>query len=194
MRALVLFATLLGLATTLGAQGRHPNARQGFWVGFGFGSGSVGLDCTSCNTDRVSAPSGYIRAGGTLSPKLLLGGESNGWVHHEGDVDESVGYGSFIVMLYPSRTGAFYLKFGFGGMKYHGQQGTGPGSTLDASAPAGSFGLGYEFRLGRNFSMVPYLNSLASSAVTLKQDGVPVSTGEDIKITLVQFGLGVTWH
>src|SRR6266566_9843119 len=98
MRALVLLATLLGLATTLGAQGRHPNARQGFWVGFGFGSGSVGLSCNSCDSTRVASFSGYLRAGGTLSSKVLLGGETNGWAHSEGAVNESVAYGSLVVL------------------------------------------------------------------------------------------------
>jgi hypothetical protein len=43
-------------------------------------------------------------------------------------------------------------------------------------------------------SLVPYLNSLASSAVLMHVNGVPVTTGEDITLNLVQFGLGVTWH
>ncbi len=191
MRAFVLTATLLGLATTLAAQGRHTNARQGFWVGFGFGSGSVGLSCDSCGTDRIASFSGYLRAGGTLSSNVLLGGETNGWAHSEGGVDESVGYGSLVVLWYPSSTGAFYLKAGVGGMSYRGDDGV---DVLTATAPAASLGLGYEVRIGRNFSIVPYLNSLASSAVKLKLNGEAFSSGEDISITLVQFGLGVTWH
>jgi hypothetical protein len=38
------------------------------------------------------------------------------------------------------------------------------------------------------------VNSLASSAVQLHVNGVPVSTSEDIIITLVQIGLGITLH
>ena len=191
MRAYILLASLVGLTGALQAQGRHPNTREGFWIGLGAGTGSAGLDCTDCATNRIGAPSGYIRAGGTFSPKILLGGEVNGWTHTEGNVDESIGFGSFILMWYPGRSGAFYLKFGLGGMSYHASDGV---NTLDATAPAGSFGVGYEFRVARNFSIVPYFNSLASSAVTLKQNGTTVSTGEDIRITLAQLGLGVTWH
>ncbi len=191
MRALVLLATLLGLATSLEAQGRHPNARHGFWVGFGLGSGSVGLSCDSCSTDRIASFSGYLRAGGTLSSNVLLGGETNGWTHSKGGVDESVGYGSFVVLWYPSSAGAFYLKAGFGGMSYRGDDGV---DVLTATAPAASLGLGYEIRVGRNYSIVPYLNSLASAAVKLKLNGQAFSSGQDVSITLVQFGLGVTWH
>jgi hypothetical protein len=191
MRAFGLLATLLGLAATLEAQGRHPNTRQGFWVGFGFGSGSVGLDCTDCASDRTGGPSGYIRAGATLSPKILLGVEGNAWSHSQGSLDESIGYGSAIIMWYPSRSGAFYLKLGLGGMSYRGDDGV---DVLTATASSASVGLGYEFRVGRNFSVVPYLNSLASAAVKEQLNGQPNPTNEDISITLVQFGLGATWH
>jgi hypothetical protein len=191
MRACVLFAVLLGLGGSLSAQSRHPNTREGFWIGLGVGSGSTGLDCTDCTSDRTAGPSGYIRAGATLSPKVLLGVEGNGWAHSQGTLDESVGYGSVILMWYPSRTGAFYLKLGLGGMSYRGDDGV---DVITATASSGSFGLGYEFRVGRNFSLVPYLNSLASSAVKTQLNGQPNPTNEDISITLVQFGLGATWH
>ncbi len=48
--------------------------------------------------------------------------------------------------------------------------------------------------MGRNFSLTPFINSLATSAVSFKLNGVNVPSGEDIKINLVQIGLGVTWH
>jgi hypothetical protein len=65
---------------------------------------------------------------------------------------------------------------------------------LTATASSASLGLGYEFRVRRNFSIVPYLNTLASAAVTEQLNGQPNPTNDDISITLVQFGLGATWH
>jgi hypothetical protein len=65
---------------------------------------------------------------------------------------------------------------------------------LTATAPSGSIGIGYEVRIGRNLSLVSFANALGSSAATVKINGQPQVTGEDISLNLVQFGLGLTWH
>jgi hypothetical protein len=184
----------LGLVMLLAAgplAAQRPNTRQGFWISLGAGFGSVGTDCQGCSTDRTSGSAGYLRLGGTLSPILQLGGESNGWFHSSGGVDETLGFASFIANIYPSRTGAFFLKVGIGGMSY---KATGGGlAEITATAPSGSLGAGYDIRVGRNFSLTPFINALATSAVSFKLGGVTVST-EDFKVNLVQIGLGVTWH
>jgi hypothetical protein len=193
MRTALVIVTLIACAAASlpGQSGKRPNTRHGFWIGFGLGDGSAGLDCSSCSNDRIGAFSGYFRAGGTVSPSVLVGGESTGWIHSDQGVDESIGYGSVVLLWYPSRTGALYLKFGLGGMRYRADDGV---DVITATAPSASLGVGYEFRIGKNFSVVPYLNSLASSAVLVHVNGVQTPTGEDISITLVQFGLGATWH
>jgi len=193
MRALILIATLLacGSSPALAQSNKKANDRHGIWFGFGLGTGTAGLDCTSCATDRFSGLSGYARVGGTLSRSILLGFESNGWIHSEAGTDESIGYGSFVALWYPGGTGALYLKVGLGGMRYNADDGT---DNLAATAPSASIGIGYEFRIGRNMSVVPYLNTLASSAVKLRINGVSVPTSEDISINLFQAGLGITWH
>jgi hypothetical protein len=192
---LVLALTVL-TAGALSAQKQpdpsaNPNPRQGFWIGVGLGAGSAGVDCTSCDNTRKTGFSGNLRLGGTLSRHLLLGGETNGWVFSESSVDYSMGFGSLVLLWYPSATGAFYLKVGVGGMSYTAKGG---GAELTATAASGSFGLGYEFRVRRNMSLNLYLNSLASAPASFKFNGVSAPTGEDIKLNLVQFGLGLTWH
>jgi hypothetical protein len=192
-RAAIVIATLLACGSVhLQAQStRRPNTREGFWIGFGLGDGSAGLDCTTCSNDRFGGFSGYFRLGGTLSRSVLLGFESNAWVHSEGGTDESIGFGSIVALWYPSRTGALYLKFGLGGMTYRADDGV---DIYTATAPSASLGIGYEVRLGRNFSVLPFLNSLASSAVVLHVNGMTVPVSEDISFSLVQFGVGATWH
>jgi hypothetical protein len=194
MRTLILIGTLLacGGGFAQAQSGSRANTRQGFWFGFGLGGGSAGTDCTtSCSSDRFTGASGYFRLGGTLSRSLLVGVESNGWLHSEGGVDESIGFGSVVALWYPSPTGALYVKVGLGGMRYRADDGV---DVLTATGPSASLGLGYEMRLGRNMSLVPYLNSLASSSVKLRINGAPVSTNEAISLNLFQFGLGITWH
>ncbi len=192
MRTLMLAAALVLATGTLDAQSAaRPNTRQGFWIGFGLGPGSTGEDCSSCSNDRINGAAGYLRMGGTVSPHILLGGEADFWGTSYRGVDRTFGSGSFILVWYPSRTGAFYLKFGIGGMTYTTDNGT---NELEATAGTGSFGLGYEFRVGRNFSVSPYLSSVASAPVEFKINGQPVAAGEDITMNLFQIGVGLTWH
>ncbi len=191
MRSVVCCMTLLLLAGSLKAQS-HPNTREGFWIGFGLGGGSIGADCHDCSTDRTSGASGHLQMGGTVSRHIQLGGELNGWGKRENGIDESMGFGSFVMLWYPSATGAFFFKFGIGGMTYTAQDDF--GNDLTAKAPSGSFGLGYDIRVARNFSITPFFNALASSAVEVRINGHTVPTGEDISGNLVQVGFGVKWH
>jgi hypothetical protein len=186
---LVCAAPLLAQQKVNPAADRNP--RQGFWIGFGLGAGSVGADCSGCASDRTGGVSGYLRMGGTLSRHLLLGGEANGWSHSESGADESMGFGSVVLLWYPSATGAFYLKFGLGGMTYTANT---PIGKIEATAGSGSLGLGYEFRVRRNMSLTPFLNFLASGPASWKISGVSVPSGQDIKLNLVQLGFGLTWH
>lgn len=199
MRIASAFVVALGLvcAGPLQAQkaadpAADRNPRQGFWIGFGLGAGSVGADCSNCDTVRAGGFSGYLRMGGTLSRHFLLGGELNGWGHTESGADESMGFGSLVLLWYPSATGAFYLKFGIGGMSYTANIPV--AGKIEATAGSGSFGLGYEFRVRRNMSLNPFLNVLATAPTSWKWNGVSVPSGQDIKLNLVQLGLGLTWH
>src|ERR1700741_2594754 len=76
--AFLTAALLLGAAGTLQAQ--HPQVRDGFWLSFGLGYGSAGISCESCPAfDRESGFTSYIRLGGTVNPRLLLGGDLSAW-------------------------------------------------------------------------------------------------------------------
>ena len=200
MRPPAVLLTLMLAAGTLTAQAptaptapsEEPrNAHKGFWISVGLGTGSAGVDCSSCSNDRTNGFSGGLRLGGTLSQQWLLGFESNGWFHSESGVDETLAFGNVVAAWYPSRTGAFYLKFGLGGMSYKATDGV---DDLTATAPAATLGIGYDFRVGRNFSVTPYLNSLATSAASFKVNGTSAPTNEDITISLVQFGVAASWH
>ena len=191
MRALILIATLLACGSNFAEAQRRPNDRKGFWFGFGLGSGSAGVECFSCSDDRISGVSGYIRLGGTLSRSILIGVESNGWLHSDDFADETIGFGSVVVLWYPARRTPLYLKVGLGGMTYRIDDGF---DELTATAPSASLGIGYEIRVSRNMSVVPYVNSLVSSSVRVRVNGVPATTDEDLSLNLFQFGLGVTWH
>lgn len=191
-RAMLVVALLAGTTSSVHAQStRRPNTRHGLWAGVGLGGGSAEMKCSSCSNFRFTGLSGYVRAGVTLTRVLLVGVETDGWVRSSSDVDDRVGFASVVLLWYPILSGALYVKAGYGGMKYHSDE---SGDLLTAKARCASIGLGYEVRVRRDISLVPFVNGLATTSVQQYRDEVPVGNGNDFSLTLVQFGLGVTFH
>jgi hypothetical protein len=148
-------ALLTWVPALVEAQGR-PQTREGFFVGFGLGAGSLG--CEDCG-ERETGGAGYIKLGGTLSPQILLGAESNAWTKDIDGVRLTHAIVAAIVQFYPSATAGFFLNGGVGLAR------------IEASASSGGFsgsvsedalgllaGLGYDIRLGSNFSLSPSLS------------------------------------
>jgi len=77
LRALAITVMLSVWGASVGAA-QHPQVRKGFWIGFGFGYGSSNVSCDGCGSaSRESGGAGFIKLGGTLNDKVLLGGEIN---------------------------------------------------------------------------------------------------------------------
>jgi hypothetical protein len=168
--ALLLIATL---ARPAAAQG-NPQTREGFWISFGFGFGS--LSCDECD-EREGGTNGYLRMGGTLSQKLLIGGEANIWTKSEGGATLTVSNVGPILTFYPSPMGGFFFKGGLGLSNVELELGN---FAVDESGVGLTLGVGYDARVGRNFSLTPYFDILTSS-----YDGGSFNQ--------VAFGLGFTW-
>ncbi len=170
LRATGLSALLTALlATTAFAQ--QAQTRQGFWIGGGLCYGSLG--CQGCG-DRVGAPSGYLKLGGTLRENILLGVETNGWTKSEAGNRLTMGNLSGAVYWYPMTTNGMFVKAGAG---Y---------SVLDSGlASTSGFGLlggvGYDVRVGRNLSITPVANWFRGSF-----------NGGSANV--LQIGMGVTSH
>lgn len=112
MKRRVLVAAILMagcIVEPVSAQVR-PQTRDGFFVGFGLGWGSLG--CSDCDGEREPGLSGYFKLGGTVSDQLLLGFESNGWYKEEDGVTLSQGNLSAVAYLYPAPASGFFLKGG----------------------------------------------------------------------------------
>lgn len=177
-------------ALPVAALAQEPQARQGFGISFGLGGGSGDVECDVCISDRAGGFSGYLRLGGYVRPDLFVAFESNGYSTSGDDIDTSGGFYSVALQWYPNVQKGFYLKGNLGvvGVKQEDDV----GDELTAGAFGMGIGIGYDFRVGRNFSLTPYANLIFSGDGEVEFNGS--DTGVDAKFNLVQIGLGFTWH
>ncbi|HEX9167245.1 MAG TPA: outer membrane beta-barrel protein [Gemmatimonadales bacterium] len=185
---------------SLPAMAQEEPARRGFWVGFGLGGGANLT--TTLDDGSPGGFAGSFRAGGTLNQKWLLGGESIGWVR---DVEEETwAYRSNfspIAMFYPSATGGWFLKAGpsisvLNESSAISNQVDGVDIVTTVSATeigfGGTFGVGYDLKIGRNLYLVPEVNYLLQ-AFSGRVTDTPLGTIPGTNSILV-FTLGLTWH
>jgi hypothetical protein len=177
MRKFAIGLLLASLVALPASAQSNPQTRQGFWINFGFGAGSLGVDCDNCGDEREAGINVNLRMGGTLSQKLIIGGEFNFWSKSEGDVSLTTGNIGPVILFYPSATGGFFLKGGLGLATSTFELGS---IEFEEQGVGVTLGLGYDARVGRNFALTPYLDILSSSF-----DGGSFNQ--------VAFGLGFTW-
>src|SRR2546428_8568903 len=100
MRAATRFLAALGvllIVTMPALSAQHPQTREGFWIGFGFGYGSRHETCTGCGSTNDGGVTGFLKLGGTLSKNVLLGGAGNAWSKSESGVTEALRNGTATV-------------------------------------------------------------------------------------------------
>ncbi|HUF27990.1 MAG TPA: outer membrane beta-barrel protein [Gemmatimonadaceae bacterium] len=178
---------LVGTAAPVLAQ-THPQTRQGFWIGFGLGIGSAGISCNGCTSGRESGLSGYLRMGGTVSPQLLIGGETNGWTKSSDGVDQTVGFLSAVAYYYPVVDNGVWIKGGLGFASYEAEA---PGEKLTTSGLGLTAGIGFDWRLSANVSLSPFANYMQQVGGDVEYNGESVGNAN---ANLIQFGVGLSWH
>jgi opacity protein-like surface antigen len=188
---LALTVALLALlpAAAAAQDTARPQTREGFGISFGGGLGSVGLSCDGCDFDRETAISGYLRLGGYVRPNLMIAGETNGWTKDEDGVKGTASFISAVALWYPQPASGFYLKGGLGFSNTTIEDGA---DEITAAGMGISLGLGYDWRLGTNFSLTPYMNWMKSFGAEAEFNGT--GTGIDLNSDVLQIGLGFTWH
>lgn len=164
----------------------HESGRRGFWAGLGAGAGGEAFDLRdgAGYSSELYKPTISLRAGGTPSRYLRLGGEILGWIDDQGNSTESLTSLLFIAQVYPAPATGLYLKGGLGlgrnEVDFH--DGFGVGDT----GFAGLLGAGWELRVGRRF----YLNP----AIDLVQHRYTGRGGDRYRERIVNFGMGVLFQ
>ena len=155
--------------------GVRPLTRSGFWVNAGAGYGT--LRCGACGAGADGA-SGGIALGWTMNEQLLLGVGTTAWYRSKDGVRTSAGTVDARARYYPLVWSGFFVNGGVGlGAVNFSTEGlaateTGLGMML---------GLGWDIRMGDNFSLTPFLN-----VAGIRTSVVDVNFG--------QIGLGFTIH
>ena len=188
-RFLVAGLACMAFAASAGAQSVKPQTRQGFGISFGLGGGSASMTCDDCPSGREGGFSGYLRLGGYVSPSLFVGGESNGWTKDEYGVETQIGSLNAVLQWYPQQASGLYLKGGAGFARATATDGIDELATTGMSM---TMGLGYDWRLTRNFSLTPYANYVRSLGAEASVNDI--GTDYKLNVDVLQFGLGFTWH
>lgn len=175
------------LAAPLAAQ--RPQTRQGFWIGFGVGDGSLGWECDGCASQSHNGPTGYLKLGGTPSAKVRLGAEIDTWSLDFGPAKVTAVVAAFAVDWYPGASGGFFVKGGVGGSSYFRETAS---SNAKSSSGALLLGAGYDVRVGRNISLTPMLTFWGSGKADLEDNGAAINTG--LRHTGATLQLGITFH
>ena len=192
----IVFSVLLALpspteAQYMGVGQSASTAHSGVWAGLGMGWGSALPSCPICARDRSGGMSGYLNVGTSVTERILIGVEGNGWYKGTEDLDQIVAGVSVVTLLYPNADAGLFLKAGLGLTRFEARP-AGDETMATANTFGVNVGVGYELRAVGALSVVPYMNILTGSFGTLKEDGDALTGG--MNLSLVQFGLGVSLH
>jgi len=169
--------------------------REGFWIGFGLGYGSALATCDDCgNGGREGGPAFFLKLGGTVNQRVLLGGEFNLWSKKPEGESLNFYNGSFTITFYPWASSAFFIKGGAGlsivdmdvfeGTKL---------VTVDLGDGFGAIaGIGYDLRIRRNMSITPVCNFYLGWPGDLKVGLETVA--RNWKFNVLELSVGITFH
>lgn len=157
LSVVVAAALALGSAPAplLAQSGDSPQAHHGFWLSGGLGGGW---------THHGDGGGGaYIRLGGTLSQRIVIGGEAIGWGRDAHGVTVSRGNALFDVLFYPSTTSGGFLKagVGFANLTHEYTDPFGGTVSTDQQGAGAVLGAGWDIQLGSgNLYLTPNVDVL----------------------------------
>ena len=186
--ALVLLTVLMATVPSFAQAGERN--RKGLFLGLNAGWGSAGFSTQigdqTISDDPYSGGAGALRFGYAFSNSVALSLEGHGF----GTDDSNDGWGlgaSFLTFTWWPDGSGFFLRLG-GGVGGGDIQTRGTGALIHfEDAPAGLFGLGYEWQLGRKFAL-----GLAFDGIGFEVDRVPNLVEE--YVGLGNFTVQFNWY
>ncbi len=189
-------AIVLAAAIVSSAEAQGSEHRRGFWLQGGVMGASNRVDCTNCGRfEWDQGVAAFLRAGGTISPHVLLGAEAYGFRQTDGEVAETDIQGIMVITeWYPLLQLGGFLKVGIGAANVDVFVTTTDGATTQTSKTglAISLGFGWDIRVTDGISITPVINTYINAVGDL--DVEPLGTADDVLTTLLTAGVGVTFH
>lgn len=179
----------------------YGQERQGFWVGVGGGYGSADASCDECEDNgREGSGAAYIKAGWTMTPRLLLGGEFNIWRKKATEIAPNVDAtlnlynASATVTLYPQASSGLFIKGGVGASFLDTEFTLGRTSiAADLGKGVGLVaGAGYDVPLGRRVSITPAVNFWFGQIGDVEVERETFVS--DWKQNVIDLTVGLTFH
>lgn len=170
-------------------------AQNDFWLSVGGGAALNRVDCTTCEEiNRYWGSSGFIRAGGTVSPHIKVGGELHFWQATIEDTDAYVRGIQAIVNWYPSTSGGFFGQVGLGLSRIRSSFDV--GEEVVRAAETGlnvSAGVGWDVPLskGKGMYLTPRIASVVVPVATIDTPAGPLA---NVVSTIFRFELGLTFR
>lgn len=189
-------AIVLAAAIVSSAEAQGSEHRRGFWLQGGVMGASNRVDCTNCGSfEWDQGVAAFLRAGGTISPHVLLGVEAYGFRQTDGEAAETEIQGLLVITeWYPWLHLGGFLKVGIGMSNLDLFVNTTDGGTTQSSKTglAISVGFGWDIRVTNGISITPVINTYINAVGDL--DVEPFGTADDVLTTLLTAGVGVTFH
>ncbi|MDH3206195.1 MAG: outer membrane beta-barrel protein [Gemmatimonadota bacterium] len=193
-----IVVALIALSCTTHDATAQGAVRGGLWLEGGVGTGTVRNTCSGCQNVTVAyGPSNLLRAGGALSPRVLVGIEifvlrSSDLVLAPGaaPVESENGTLGPIVIWYVGRSG-FFLKGGAGLARGTFTVESTPGEpvTTERTGSSLTFGVGFDIGIMRWFALTANLGTHVSAIGDVHVDGIVI---DDVIATVYEVGLGIT--
>jgi hypothetical protein len=190
---LITTAAALALTGTASAQTRH-----GFFFGggIGYGSGDASTEETRGDLSQIGGlDSGReggltinLRLGKTISPRLALGAELNGYFRSEDLADISLFNATAAFYLYPADAG-FFVKGGLGLARANFSLDNDDLSGLGFGAMVG---VGYDFAIGESLAVTPQAAYWFGSPGDMSVDDIDILHG--FRHNVIEVGVGITLY
>ena len=173
--SIVVAVVLMAGTSVVGAE---ETQRSGFWGGVDVGAGYVERSVGSLERASTDIYMGF-KAGYAVHPQVLAALELSGWNQQATDKDDSTkGEGLMQVFLisrlYPMRDSTLFAKVG-GGWVRQWVNGPAGKSTLDGWGAM--VGVGYDYYLGENWAVTPFLNYSFGKTEDQKHQAVTLGVG-----------------
>jgi hypothetical protein len=191
LRHLMLFVVATSLLFSVARAAEHPNDRKGLIVGFNTGGANAVLEYdrggATVERDIEGGIGGALRLAFGLSDSFILGLEGHGMTKKDGPEELEVGSGLVTLTWYPG-SGGFFLRAGAGTAQATVKLPAPTGADwVEREGDAGLPGIGYEWRLGRQFAL-----GIALDAVGVEFQDLP-----DFQDTVLGYGsasLQLNWY